>query len=127
MSLSRRRLLVGGTLSAAATALAPAVTFADRFRIPATFPLNADDWHSVREQFDLDPQYVHLGLFYLTAHPRPVRNAVERFRQRLDRNPFLTVERGMFEPDQPHFYADVTAALARYTGGDPNDFALTSN
>jgi isopenicillin-N epimerase len=127
MYLSRRRLLVGGTLTAAATALAPAVTFANRLRLPSSLPLDPDDWQSVREQFDLDPQYVHLGLFYLTSHPRPVRAAIERLRQRLDRNPFLTVEEGMFEDNLPKFYDGVTAALARYTGADPHDFALTSN
>jgi len=58
---------------------------------------------------------------------RPVRAAIERLRHRLDRNPFLTVEQGMFEANHPHFYDDVTAALARYTGADPKDFALTSN
>jgi selenocysteine lyase/cysteine desulfurase len=127
MHLSRRRLLVGGSLTAAATALAPAVSFADRLRIPATLPLNPGDWQSVREQFDLDPGYVHLGMFYLASHPRPVRAAIERMRRRLDRNPFLTVEQAMFEADHPKLYEAVTAALARYTGGDPNDFALTSN
>jgi isopenicillin-N epimerase len=127
MSLSRRRLLVSGTFAAAAGALSPAVTLAERFRVPATLPLDPGDWRSVREQFDLAPEYVHLGLFYLTSHPRPVRAAIERLRQRLDRNPFLTVEQGMFEPKQHNMTADVTGALARYTGADPNDFALTSN
>jgi selenocysteine lyase/cysteine desulfurase len=128
MSLSRRRLLIGGTLTAAASALAPVASFAERLRIPVT-PLypNPGDWQAVREQFDLDPQYIHLGLFYLASHPRPVRAAIERFRKQLDRNPFLTVERGMFEEKEHNFYNDVTAALARYTGGAAEDIALTSN
>jgi len=127
MSLSRRRLLVGGTFAAAAGAFAPAVTLAERFRVPATLPLDPGDWRSVREQFDLAPEYVHLGLFYLTSHPRSVRAAIERLRQRLDRNPFLTVEQGMFEDKYPKFYDGVTQALGRYTGADPQDLALTSN
>ena len=127
MSLSRRRLLVSGTFAAAAGALSPAVTLAERFRVPATLPLDPGDWRSVREQFDLAPEYVHLGLFYLTSHPRPVRAAIERLRQRLDRNPFLTVEQGMFEDKYPKLYEGVTKALGRYTGGDPQDFALTNN
>jgi selenocysteine lyase/cysteine desulfurase len=81
----------------------------------------------VREQFDLAPEYVHLGLFYLASHPRPVRAAIERLRQRLDRNPFLTVEQGMFEDKYPKLYDGVTQALGRYTGGEPQDFALTNN
>lgn len=127
MSLSRRRLLVGGTFAAAAGAFAPAVTLAERFRVPETLPLDPGDWRSVREQFDLAPEYVHLGLFYLTSHPRSVRAAIERLRQRLDRNPFLTVEQGMFEDKYPKFYDGVTKALGRYTGTDPQDLALTSN
>jgi selenocysteine lyase/cysteine desulfurase len=127
MSLSRRRLVVGGTLAAAAGAFTPAISFAERFRLPATLPFDPDDWRSVREQFDLAPEYIHLGLFYLTSHPRPVRAAIERLRQRLDRNPFLTVEQGMFEDKYPNFYNGVTNAVGRYTGTDPQDLALTSN
>jgi isopenicillin-N epimerase len=127
MSLSRRRLLLGGTFAAAAGALAPAVSLAERFRVPATLPLDPGDWRSVREQFDLAPEFIHLSLFYLTSHPRPVRAAIEQLRRRLDQNPFLTVERGMFEDNYPKFYDGVTKALGRYTGGDPQDFALTSN
>jgi isopenicillin-N epimerase len=127
MSLSRRRLVVGGTLAAAAGAFAPAVSFAERFRAGAILPLDPGDWQSVREQFDLTPEYIHLGLFYLTSHPRPVRTAIEQLRRRLDQNPFLTVERGMFEDKYPNFYNGVTKAVGGYTGTDPQDLALTSN
>ena len=81
----------------------------------------------MREQFDLDPAYIHLGLFFLASHPRPVRDAIERLRRRLDQNPFLTVERSMFDDNLPKAYDAVTAALARYTGASARDFALTSN
>jgi hypothetical protein len=66
-------------------------------------PPDLRNWSVVREQFDLAPEYVHLGLFYLASHPRPVREAIERYRRKLDANPFLTVERSMFErpEDQP--------------------------
>jgi selenocysteine lyase/cysteine desulfurase len=127
MSLSRRRLIVGGTLTAAAGALAPVTTFAERLRGPVLRFPDLTDWESVREQFDLDPGYIHLGLFYLASHPRPVRAAIDQFRRKLDQNPFLTVERGMFEDKYPKYYGAVTEALGRYTGCDPQDFALTSN
>ncbi len=127
MSLSRRRLILGGTLTAASTALAPAVSFAEKLRPVTDLPPDLDDWQAVREQFDLSPEYIHLGLFFLTSHPRPVRSAIEGLRRRLDQNPFLTVERGMFEDNQPKFYDTVTASLGRYLGTDPQDIALTSN
>jgi isopenicillin-N epimerase len=127
MTLTRRRLIVGGTLTAAAGAFAPVLSLSDKLRPPLTLLDNPGDWRSVREQFDLDPSYVHLGLFFLASHPRPVREAIERLRRRIDQNPFLTVEQGMFEDNMPKFYDAVTASLARYTGADPHDFALTSN
>ncbi|MGH7510251.1 MAG: aminotransferase class V-fold PLP-dependent enzyme [Gemmatimonadales bacterium] len=126
MSLTRRQLIAGGTLTAAAGAFAPVLSFTDKLRPALTLWTDPSDWQSVREQFELDPAYIHLGLFYLASHPRPVREAIERLRRRLDQNPFLTVERGMFE-DTPRAYDAVTAALARYTGADARDFALTSN
>jgi isopenicillin-N epimerase len=127
MPLSRRRLILGGTLTAATSALAPAVSFAEKLRPVISLPPDLDNWQTVREQFDLAPDYIHLGLFFLTSHPRPVRTAIEGLRRRLDQNPFLTVERGMFEDNQPKFYETVTASLGRYLGTDPKDIALTSN
>ena len=127
MSLSRRRLIAGGTLTAAAGALAPVFNFSEKFGPTLALWRDPGDWQSVREQFDLDPAYIHLGLFFLASHPRPVRQAIERLRRRLDENPFLTVERSMFEADMPKAYDAVAGALARYTGLDAHDFALTSN
>jgi len=73
MSLSRRRLIVGGTLTAAAGAFAPVVSFTEKLRPTLALWADPNDWQSVREQFELDPAYIHLGLFYLASHPRPVR------------------------------------------------------
>jgi len=127
VSLSRRRLIVSGTLAAAGSALAPAVTLAERLRPDLSLPPKLDNWQTVREQFDLAPEYIHLGLFFLTSHPRPVRTAIENLRRRLDQNPFLTVERGMFEDNRPKFYETVTKSLGGYLGADPADIAITSN
>lgn len=125
MSLSRRRLLVSGAIAAATGALAPVASFAGRVSKESQPDLRG--WPAVRAQFDLDPAYTHLGLFYLTSHPRPVRASIERFRQLLDRNPFLTVEQGMFDPQHHNLSGDVVGALGRYTGLDPQDIAPTSN
>jgi len=127
MILSRRRLIAGGTLTAAAGALAPIVSLTDRFRPTLTLLRDPGDWQAVREQFDLDPDYIHLALFFIVSHPRPVREAIERLRHQIDRNPFLTVEQGMFEDNHPKFYDAVVAALGRYTGTNPRDLALTGN
>jgi len=121
MPYSRRRFLVTGSL--AAGALASVKPFAAK----AAAPENLQDWDAVRRQFDLDPAYIHLGLFYLTSHPRPVRAAIETHRKQLDANPFRTVEQGMFESPEQNLQLRATTALAKYIGGKPEDIALTHN
>src|SRR3989442_5602913 len=118
MPLSRRHFLVTGSLAAGALATVKP------FVAKAAAPEDLRDWSVVRQQFDLDPGYIHLGLFYLTSHPRPVRAAIESYRKKLDANPFLTVEQGMFED---HIPLRVATAVANYIGADPQDIALTQN
>jgi isopenicillin-N epimerase len=122
MAFTRRSFLVTGSAALTAGALAPAWSAVPRQLPPAGADLS--DWNSVRRQFDLSPDYIHLGLFFLTSHPRPVRDAIESHRQRLDRNPFTTVERSMFEDNVP---AKVAAAVAQYIGANADDIALTQN
>ncbi len=121
MPLSRRHFLVTGSLAAGALATVKP------FTAKAAAPEDLQDWSVVRQQFDLDPAYLHLGLFYLTSHPRPVRAAIERYRKKLDSNPFLTVERGMFESPETNIPLRVTTALGKFIGGNPDDIALTQN
>jgi len=118
MPFSRRRFLVTGSLAAGALATVKP------FAIQAASAEDLRDWGVVRQQFDLDPAYAHLGLFYLTSHPRPVRAAIDSYRRLLDANPFLTVEQGLFEKNIP---GGVTAAIGRYIGANSEDIALTQN
>jgi len=126
MPLTRRRLLFNGSLTLAAGAMAPAIAFAaDSKKQNATS--NLKDWAAIRREFNLSPDFIHLGLFYLTSHPRVVREAIEEYRRRLDINPFITVEHALFESEQENLPLRVTRALANYTGTSSDDFALTSN
>src|ERR687884_562617 len=121
MTVSRRNFLVTGSL--AAGALATVKPFLAKPKDAA----DLRDWGVVREQFDLDPTFAHLGLFYLTSHPRPVRVAIEDFRRKLDANPFLTVERSMFESPEKSMPVRVTTAIGKYIGAKAEDIALTHN
>lgn len=78
------------------------------------------DWDAVRREFALDPGYVHLALFFIASHPRPVREAIEQWRRAMDENPFDVVERGLFE--QPR---RVQEAAAAYVGARPEEISLT--
>ena len=118
--LSRRRFLVTSSLTVAGAALV--TTHAQNTTAPAS------EWDAVRREFDLDPKFTHLSLFYMTPHPRAVRNAVESYRRKLDGNPFLTVEHGLFDEKPETTYPfKTTAAIAGYIGASADDIALTPN
>ena len=92
------------------------------------------DWPAVRAQFDLAPGWMHFSQFYIVSHPRPVREAIERYRRMLDANPFQTVEHGMgFEAflgegaPQETLPRRVQKAAADYVGGRAEDIALTDS
>ena len=118
--ISRRHFLVTGSVSAAGAALAPALRAAQK-------PADLSDWRSVREQFDLDPRFIHLGLFYIASHPRPVRAAIDEYRKKLDANPFETVEHSLFTDAASNLTEKTCNAIASYIGGKPAEIALTQN
>src|SRR5438552_18820182 len=125
MPLTRRNFLVQGSLSVAAGALATLVLEAEEKRGSQETARQYDDWAAVRREFNLAPDYIHLGLFYIASHPRPVREAIEHYRQILDDNPFLTVDRAMFEKQETNLPLQITQAEANYIAGDAQDTALT--
>ena len=124
MPANRRNFLIGSSLSLAAGRLMPVLAANGEVK---TSSRAYTDWAAVRREFDLDPNYIHLGLFYLTSHPRPVREAIEKYRRQLDANPFVTVESSLFESPEKNMPLKVCNTIARYIGGDPNDIALTQN
>jgi selenocysteine lyase/cysteine desulfurase len=88
----------------------------------------------VKAEFDLSPDWMHFSQFYIVSHPRPVRQAIERFRRMLDAHPFTTVEHGMgfdvFLGQEAHevpFPVRVQRAAAAYVGGRPEEVALTDS
>ena len=124
MSLTRRNFLIRGSLSLAAGTLSSVLVEAKtRESAPADFK----DWELVRRQFDLAPDYIHLALFFLASHPRPVREAIEQYRAKIDANPLLTVENAIFVHTDENIPLQVCRAMANYIGGDAQDIALTQN
>jgi selenocysteine lyase/cysteine desulfurase len=122
--LSRRRFLVTSAVAAGAGAVPSALAAEKKQRVVAEEPR---DWGAVRRQFDLDPRYIHLGLFFLSSHPRPVREAIERYRQQLEANPLHTVETLVFSDPLDNITTKVCKAIASYIGGSADDIALTQN
>jgi selenocysteine lyase/cysteine desulfurase len=118
--VGRRGFLVrtGLALGAAVWAQACARAFADPQPAPSTF----ESWDHVRAQFPLSPQLIHLAAFFLSSHPTPVREAIERHRAGLDANPI-----GYWFEQEEKQEARVLQAAADYLGANPTDIALTDS
>src|SRR5439155_19255713 len=125
MPLTRRNFLISGSLSLAAGAFSPLLVQAEKMKPSAL--VDFKDWESVRREFELAPDYIHLALFYLASHPRAVRQAIEQYRARIDANPFVTVETSIFEPTSENIPLQVCRSIANYIGGNPQEIALAQN
>jgi selenocysteine lyase/cysteine desulfurase len=72
--------------------------------------------------FELDPRYVNLTTFVLAGHPRPVREAIERHRAKLDENTALYLREKEVELEEAS-----RSALAVYLGVKAGEVALTDS
>jgi len=119
MTLPRRQLLK--------TLLAVSV-FPRLPRPPKPIRLSHDvvDWLAVRDLFPLAPDWTHLSSFLFVSHPKPVADAIDHFRKKLDSDA-VWIEIAAFSDAAGRPFTAVKRALADYTGGSPTEIALTSN
>ena len=112
--LSRRDLVARAGLATAAAVLGQ----------PALAEAAPDlrRWSAVREQFALDPSRVHLASFLLAAHPRSVREAIERHRRGLDRDAVTYLH-----ANEGRLTSEARAAAGRYLGVPADEVALTDS
>lgn len=88
-------------------------------------PPSTDKWLQLRQLFDQDPAYLHFSNFLVTSHPKPVRDAIERHRTNIDRNPGLTMDWDLQEPWKRE--AEVRQWAGRYLQAKPGQIALTGS
>ena len=93
----------------------------------ATQPFDPGDWKSVRAQFLLSPDLVHLSNFYLASNPTPVRDAITNYRRAFDENPHSFLDDNMFAREEDMLWRSVCAEAAEYVGGQASEIALTSS
>lgn len=123
MYLNRRNFLVNAGVSIAAATVATSGRTRSLAIDTNPAPNELLNWAGVRGQFDsLSSDYIHLSSFFLASHPRPVREAIEKYRNAIDDNPFLYVEKHMFEMP-----GKIQAAVAEYLGGKPEEVAITNS
>jgi selenocysteine lyase/cysteine desulfurase len=110
--LGRRRVLTAGLATAltACTSSAPRAAHVD----PA-------DWDDVRALFPLDPHLVQTAAFVLAAHPKPVRDAIERHRRGLD------ADTAAYLHDHDAAEDQLRATAATYLGGTADQVAFTDS
>lgn len=84
---------------------------------------NANDWDEVRDQFALSDDFIHISALYVASHPKPVRQAIERYRAELDSNPVLYLNQ-----QNRRRVGEALLAAANYLGvNDTYDLALTDS
>ena len=54
---------------------------------PDLLPTAVHSWESVRHQFLLAPDLIHMAGFFLASHPKPVRDAIDAHRRGLGAKP----------------------------------------
>lgn len=88
-------------------------------------PLPRDKWAQLRRLFDQDPSYLHFSNFLITSHPKPVRDAIDRHRAALDRNPGLAMDWDLGVIEQRE--EEVRVWAGRYLKADARQIALTGS
>ena len=124
MQLTRRGFLAAPAVLS--TALLP-TGLLEALAAESPAPTDLSTWDAVRAQFSVDPAYAHFASFYIASHPAPVQAAIEGYRRAIDRNPFITVEHGMFSEGADNLHVQVQAEIADYLGARPQDVCLTGN
>lgn len=109
--------------------MAAALPFGASLTTPAmaaTAPVaSANKWTQLRQLFDQDPQAIHFANFLITSHPKPVREAIERHRAALDRNPGLAMDWDLGTNEQLQHNVRVWAG--QYLQARPGQIALTGS
>jgi selenocysteine lyase/cysteine desulfurase len=124
--LDRRAFIAGsGAVLGAAAFLAgcdEASQTAGRAESDSENVFDPADWGSVRQQFNLKPELVHLAAFVLASHPRSVREAIARHAAGMDEDPNGYLFTNEFTADD-----EVRSAAAQYLEADPSEIALTDS
>ncbi|CAI8862330.1 aminotransferase class V-fold PLP-dependent enzyme [Pseudomonas sp. IT-P395] len=109
--------------------MAAALPFGASLAAPAmatTSPVaSANKWTQLRQLFDQDPQAIHFANFLITSHPKPVREAIERHRATLDRNPGLAMDWDLGSNEQ--LQQNVRVWAGKYLQAKPGQIALTGS
>lgn len=83
---------------------------------------DTSEWDDVRAEFALSDDVIHLSALLISSHPRPVREAIEEHRRKLDADPVTYLE-----ASNRRFQNAAREAAGRYLGIQGSDIALTDS
>ncbi|AFZ33797.1 aminotransferase class V [Stanieria cyanosphaera PCC 7437] len=123
MVFKRRDLIVSAGLGATVASLSNLIGSTDKsVTVSQTKTTNTDQWQEIRNQFNLDPNFIHLAGLLITSHPKPVREAIAQYRNNLNNNP------GLYLPqNNSRLQAEARQAVGRYLGARSQDLALVDS
>src|SRR3954471_9844209 len=120
--IQNRRGFLGHVAATATAAIGPSLIGA-RSAAAAAETIGAQTtWEEVRALFELRPDRIHMSGLLFASHPRPVRDAIARHRDELQRDPasYISHERWTLE-------ANVLKSASAYLNVRPDDIALTDS
>ncbi|WP_252958922.1 pyoverdine-tailoring periplasmic protein PvdN [Pseudomonas simiae] len=88
-------------------------------------PATDEPWTGLKQLFNQDPDYLHFSNFLVATHPKPVREAIERYRAQIDRNPGLAMDWDLQETWKRE--GQVREWAGRYLKATPPQIALTGS
>lgn len=115
--MDRRKFLVNAGLLTAAGAVAGACRGERSDSVGS-----ADEWKQVRGLFNLSREQIDLSSLFIASHPKPVREAIDRYRQTLDESPTSYLREQLNSHEN-----EVLEAAADYLGARPAEIALTDS
>ena len=84
------------------------------------------DWRAVRELFPLSKDAIHLATFLFVSHPKPVAEAIEFYRKKIDADT-IWIEHAALTDSEGRPFSVVKRSIAEYVGGTPEEICFTSN
>ena len=122
MNTDRRSFLSTISSLAAVTALPRSATAAAAPTVVTDDLSRTTSWEDVRTLFELRPDRIHMSGLLFASHPRPVRDAIARHRDELQRDPATYISRERWRLE-----GEVLKAASSYLGVKPTELALTDS
>jgi isopenicillin-N epimerase len=119
MQISRRGLL---NVAPVLTGAAVAVGCVERASVSDRNRTADDEWERVRDEFSISPETIDFSALLIASHPRPVREAIEEYRRRLDNNPTIYLQ-----DENERLQQRTLEHAANYLGVATEELALTDS